>query len=50
MVGANVDATMDDSDPGHARQLIIIREGGELGEFTDEELLTVTLRISWRKS
>jgi len=46
--GVQVEALMDDSDPNHLAELAEIRENGELSDYSDEELLTVTLKAVWR--
>jgi SAM-dependent methyltransferase len=48
--GVHVDALMDDSDPRHLSELAEIRKHGELAEYSDEELLTVTLKAVWKRS
>jgi len=40
---------MDDSDPSHLSELEEIRKRGELADYSDEELLTVTLKAVWNR-
>jgi SAM-dependent methyltransferase len=47
--GVQVDALMDDSDPSHLSELEEIRKRGELADYSDEELLTVTLKAVWNR-
>jgi SAM-dependent methyltransferase len=47
--GVQVDALMDDSDPDHRSELARIREHGELADYSDEELLSVTLKAVWKR-
>jgi SAM-dependent methyltransferase len=47
--GVQVDALMDDSDPRHLSELAEIRKHGELTNYSDEELLTVTLKAVWKR-
>jgi SAM-dependent methyltransferase len=48
--GVQVDALMDDSDPHHLKELAEIRKHGGLTEYSDEELLTVTLKAVWKRN
>jgi SAM-dependent methyltransferase len=48
--GVRIDALMDDSDPNHLSELAKLRGSGELSDYSDEELLTVTLRAVWKNS
>jgi SAM-dependent methyltransferase len=48
--GAQIHTLMDDTDPHHSSELISIRESGELNEFSDEELLTLTLKVTWKRA
>jgi len=50
MPGATVEALMDDSDPEHLAELARVRGTGELAEYSDEELRTVTLKTVWQRS
>lgn len=48
--GARVDAMMDDTGADRKAALAKIRENGELSDYSDEELMTVTVRATWKKS
>ena len=47
--GVQVDALMDDSDACHLSELAEIRKHGDLADYSDEELLTVTLKAVWNR-
>jgi SAM-dependent methyltransferase len=47
--GVQVHALMDDSDARHLEELAEIRKHGELADYSDEELLTVTLKAVWKR-
>jgi SAM-dependent methyltransferase len=47
--GANVQALMDDMTPNRASDLAEIRKDGELTCYSDEELLTVTVKVIWQR-
>jgi SAM-dependent methyltransferase len=50
MPGAQIEAMKDDTNPEHIAELAQIRSNGELTEYSDEELLTVTLKTVWRRA
>jgi len=45
----HVEALMDDTDPRHLSELAKIRKHGDLADYSDEELLTVTLKAVWKR-
>jgi SAM-dependent methyltransferase len=49
MPGVEIDALCDDKDPMHRLELLKLRDAGELKEYSDDELLTVTLKAVWRR-
>ncbi len=49
MPGSQVDALSDDTDAGHISELAKLRDSGELASYTDEELLSVTVKVTWTK-
>jgi SAM-dependent methyltransferase len=48
--GSSVTPLMDDASPERRQELAILRDGGELTEYSDEELLSPTLKVIWSKS
>jgi len=48
--GAQVEALMDDSTEGAKLELEKCRACGELSDYSDEELLTVTVKVIWQRA
>lgn len=47
--GAKVESMMDDDSSDHKSKLTQIREAGELINYSDEELLSVTVKVIWQR-
>jgi len=49
MPGVRVHALMDDTNTTHRAELCELRNTGELTDYSDEEVLTVTLKAVWQR-
>jgi hypothetical protein len=47
--GSQVIPMMDDASPERIAEIARIRATGELTEYTDEELLSVTVKVIWKR-